>query len=225
MLLFCIQFQGLSGLQVHNLCCRRLLRTKRHPKSFEGHIGNGEIDSVHQPYYVSCILLGAGDPTGDNDGHQVILGRSSWAAGSFVHFWALRPYLVTGIGVLHTSQGAYKTFSFLTSSVESHTGLLPKGTLGHPESPLTCSHIPPRTDVCNSCPPGCAKNCTWGCTSCCKFKAALIPTPSAQCQKASPLLFVHVNNKSLQFLEIICTKHIHKICDDGEKFFQFQVLR
>lgn len=56
------------------------------------------------------------------------------------------------------------------------------------------------------------------------FKAALIPTPSAQCQKASPLLFVHVNNKSLQFLEIICTKHIHKICDDGEKFFQFQVL-
>lgn len=176
-----------------------------------------ELIQSTNPTKVSCILLGAGDPTGDKDGHQEILGGSSWAAGNLVHFWALRPYSVTWIGALRTSPGSLQNVFPPGPCLESCTGL-PKGSLGHPESPLTCSHIPPRTNICNA---GCAKN---SCTRSCKFKTTFIPNPSEQCQKDSPLLFVHVNNKILPFFEIICTEHSHETCDHGA-FSQFQVLR
>lgn len=72
-----------------------------------------------------------------------------------------------------------KCSPLLAPSLESCTGL-PQGSMDHAELPLTCSHIPSRTDVRRAHPPGCAKN---SCTHCGNFKAALIPTPSAQCQK------------------------------------------
>lgn len=136
---------------------------------------------------MSCILLGAGNPAVDNYGHQGNSGGSSWATGSLVHFWLLsghtwRPRL----GQFTPPQGECKMFSLLAPRLESCIGL-PQGSMDHAELPLTCSHIPSRTDVCRAHPPGCAKN---SCTQCSKFKAALIPTPSAQCQKGSPLLFV-----------------------------------